>query len=516
MLRSLLLALLVNNCLALDVNVKSRASGNFISSANLYKFENSVVFVKVKKRSYPKGVNRAGVSFTATGHGVIIRENGYILVNNSLLDEAVSALVVFPDDVMCEAKVIARDVKTDLAIIKISAKNLKPAAWAEGVVKGSELWVVSSPFNMRFSLLHSFVSHDSRPSKVLGNVKSCYGNVCELFESKLIQYETANSLSNGILFDSEGKLVGITTSLFANLGLVGMNFAVPCYVARKVANDLITYGKVQRSYAGIKMQPIDDKLFEANKMNKIPLHEFASTFGAIVVDIAKDSPAEKSNLRPQDILVTVDGQLVLSAEDARLKIVEHVATNPLVLEVWRRNVPFVKLKDSFKNEEKKDEKKIEDKANMPIKEASKVIVKEPDVIASHGEYQLLRIEFVPTLLEQKKPNIDVNCSKYVGLKLVKLSKEDAVSRARSGISDNVQNGLIVADIYDYAFALELMPGDIIIQIQHQAVSTLADFDKVIAKSLKNNEKYIILLVGRKNATFSCAIETANIRFENVE
>lgn len=464
---------------------------------NLYKAEGAVVFVEVKKKSYPKSSN-----FKEVKHGVIIGEDGYILVNNSLLGESQEASVILNDDRVFKAVVIGRDLKTDLAVLKIDAKKLPKITWAEGVTKGQNIFIIASPYNMRFSLFQSIISSDNRNSKMLGEANSCFGNACEIFSSPLLQYEMSAPTADGILFDEEGKCVGIHTNLFSFLGTYGMYFAIPSQVAKKVAQDLILNGKVVRSYIGVQLQEVDQKLFEAYNMEKVPLKGMAKLFGCVVVNIQKNSPADVAKLKQGDIIVNVDSQLVVDCNMLQDKIVSKAPGSKIMLDIWRQDNSNEKIsiKKSFKEPMKGS---IKESIEKSVKEKQK------------NSYKLLQIEVTTKQTEAKQPEIDLNYSKHVGLKLITINEKDKLSLISRNVKD-IKNGLLIVDITDNRLAKELQINDIILQIQHKNINTLADFDKEIMRTLKNNEKYIILLVSRKEKIFSCAIEIANVKIENIE
>lgn len=517
------------------------------NTANLYKIENTVVLVKVKKKSYPS--NYKEDPFTTIGHGVIVRSDGYILINNSLLDESVDVIIIFQDEMACSGKVVGRDLKTDLALIKIDSNssykqpqsklqeqksllstqpapsiNLPAVSYGQALT-GSNVLIMSCPYNMPFSLSHAIISSDKRSATKIAEIKSFYGNVVDVLDTPLLQYESPVPSNGGILFDEDGKFVGITTPLVTKLGCYGLNFAVPAHIASAVVADLIAHGKVLRGYAGVMMQSIDEKLFAANKMNKIPTKEYAPLFGAIVVELEKNGPAAKAGLQVQDIVVSIDGKLVTNHEDARARIKAHKPGEVITLEVWRKCVQIqgdkpVATKDANKDASKdvaKDASKDAPKnTSQPAskdtsKDAPKDIAKE-----TKEEYKLITLKLSLQTLEVKSANIDVNRSKHMLMKLVTLTQNDKVSQAKSAVDSKVQNGLIIADIMDPALALDLRIHDVIIQAQHQNVYKLDDFDKIIAKALSNNERYIVLLVARGAAIFSCALEIANIRIENFD
>lgn len=477
---------------------------------NFYKIESSVVFVKVKKRSYPTG--ESGNLFVSQGHGVVVGKDGFILVNNALLGEANEAQVILFNDRIFEAKVIGRDLKTDLAILKIQAEKLEPVKWSNGVTRGMDIWLLSAPYNLRYSLIKSSVSHELRPISVLGRVKSCSGNVCDIFMPNVIQYESAINVGSAILFDKNAECVGLETTLFNQFGLMGVHFAIPASIAKKVSSELILHGKVLRSSVDFKLQDVDSKMFKANKMDNVPLKEPCADFGALITEIKKDSAFDKAGLEVGDIIVYFDNELVRDEQNLSNAISDKAPGSKLIFTVWRKIVEKVaEQKSDKKVVDKKDAAKFEEKD-----------IKKITVIKQKDGYSLMTVQVITAEYIAEKSDQIPSFSRYLGIKFAEVMKTKVYKVEKDAKDtktndqpkkESIRKGLIIEGISDKALAKDLKIGDAILKIQNKEVKNIQDFDQVISKALKNKEKYIILLIERNEKVFSCALLIDEIAIE---
>lgn len=469
-------------------------------SKNLYKLSSSCVHVKVKKRAYPSESGIAKEPFHTTGTGVVVSENGYILVSNSLIGEETSAIICFEDLKPIDATVVGRDLITDLALLKINIKKLQPIEWETEVVPGQDIFVIGGPYNLYFSVLKSSVAAQLRKCSTFEKTKVYSGSAWEYFNSDLLQYESHFNvlLSHSVLFSSNGKCIGIRTSAFDKIGILGFDFAVPAVVAKKVANDLVVHGKVIRKRIGVSMQMIDKTLFNANMMHTIPLKNYEPEFG-VIITVEKGSRAQKAGLRDGDIVVYIDNVLITDIERMQEIIVN--AGEKLSIQVWRK-----KSGDQIAKQSKENSHNVLDKkGNISEKE---LLAEESK---NENNYSLIKIEVNP---EQMKYNLSkknyVNESQFFHLQMLQYTKDEKLLRTYANASELIQHGLFVTRINDSNLAKVLSVNDIILEIQGQKIETIQDFDKILGSSLKKNEKYIILLIVRNGKTYSKAIELREV------
>ena len=194
------------------------------------------------------------------GSGVIVTEDGYILTNNHVVDNAQEVKVTLQDGREFTAKVVGRDPKSDVAVIKIDAKDLPfvPMADSEKVEVGDVVLAVGNPFGVGQTVTTGIVSATGR------------GNLGIEDYEDFIQTDAAINPGNsgGALVDVEGRLIGINTAIFSRSGgNQGIGFAIPSDLARNVMDSLIQYGHVSRGYLGVMIQDVTPALAKEFKLN---------------------------------------------------------------------------------------------------------------------------------------------------------------------------------------------------------------------------------------------------------
>ena len=246
---------------------------------------------------------------SALGSGVILdANNGYIITNNHVVEDVDEITVRLLDKSEYEATIIGKDPKSDLAVIKIKAKNLSDIALGDSDKLRVGEWVIAvgSPFsaNLSHTVTAGIVSAKGR-----GNILQ--GDMYEDF----IQTDAAINPGNsgGALLNSSGDLIGINTAIYSNgyfdRGNQGVGFAIPSNMVKKVMSDLINYGKVVRSYIGVQIQPIDDTSAKALGLK--------SSMGALVANVISDGPADKAGIETGDVIVEFDGMSIKSVDHLR-------------------------------------------------------------------------------------------------------------------------------------------------------------------------------------------------------
>ena len=245
---------------------------------------------------------------SAIGSGVILdAKNGYIITNNHVVEDADEITVRLLDKSEYKASVIGKDPKSDLAVIKIKAKNLSDIELGDSDLLRVGEWVIAvgSPFssNLSHTVTAGIVSAKGR-----GNI--IQGDIYEDF----IQTDAAINPGNsgGALLNSSGDLIGINTAIYSNgfdRGNQGVGFAIPSNMVKKVMSDLISYGKVVRSYIGVQIQPINDSAAKALGLK--------SSMGALVASVINDGPADKAGIETGDVIVEFDGMSIKGVDHLR-------------------------------------------------------------------------------------------------------------------------------------------------------------------------------------------------------
>ena len=243
----------------------------------------------------------------STGSGFIISEDGYLLTNNHVVEDADEITVSLGDRREYVAEVIGADERSDVALLKIEANDLPVLEIGESKNLKVGEWVVAigSPFQLRFSVTSGIVSAKGR--SIPNGSDSTY--------VPFIQTDVAINPGNsgGPLFDLEGKVVGINSQIYTRSGgYMGVSFAIPIDYAMDVADQLKENGYVARGWLGVSIQEITSELAEALEM-EVPK-------GALISQIIDDSPAEKSGLREEDVILFFDGEEIFYSSDLPLTV----------------------------------------------------------------------------------------------------------------------------------------------------------------------------------------------------
>ena len=253
------------------------------------------------------------------GSGVIISKDGYIVTNNHVVDGADKIVVnLAGEQKEYEAKLIGKDPKSDLAIIKIDNKNLQAISFydSEDVKVGDVVFALGNPFGVGETVTQGIVSATRRSS--VGIVE---------YED-FIQTDASINPGNsgGALINSAGYLIGINSAIISKSGgNVGIGFAIPSNMVNKVATALIQNGEFQRAYLGVRISDVseDMSLF------------YNGAFGALVTSIEEGTPAEKAGLKRGDLILKVDKKEVKSASELKNTIGSYAQDAKITLEILR-------------------------------------------------------------------------------------------------------------------------------------------------------------------------------------
>src|SRR5437899_6394673 len=240
------------------------------------------------------------------GSGVIVTKDGYILTNNHVVDGADELKVSLQDGRDFMAKVIGRDPKSDIAVIKIDGKDLPavPMADSDKVEVGDVVLAVGNPFGIGQIVTTGIVSATGRAGAI------------GLDYEDFIQTDAAINPGNsgGALVDAEGRLIGINTAILSRSGgNQGIGFAIPANLARDVMQSLVKDGHVVRGYIGASVQTLTPELAEAMKLKGEPS-------GALVGEVTPKSPSEKAGMKTGDVITSVNGKKISDARELRLII----------------------------------------------------------------------------------------------------------------------------------------------------------------------------------------------------
>lgn len=254
------------------------------------------------------------------GSGVIATRDGYILTNNHVVDGADEVKVALQDGREFTAKVIGRDPKTDVAVIKIDAKDLPAIRMADSdkVEVGDVVLAIGNPFGIGQTVTTGIVSATGR------------GGAVGLDYEDFIQTDAAINPGNsgGALVDAEGRLIGINTAILSRSGgNQGIGFAIPVSIARDVMDSLVKDGHVTRGYLGVMIQDVNPALAKEFKLK--------DTHGALVSDVTPKSPAEKAGLKDGDLIREFNGKPVTDSRHLKLEVARVHPGEPVPVKILR-------------------------------------------------------------------------------------------------------------------------------------------------------------------------------------
>ena len=259
---------------------------------------------------------------SSLGSGVIVdAENGYVLTNHHVVGEAQRIQVTLRDGRRLDAQLVGSDPETDIAVLRIPAKQLTalPLGDSDRLRVGDFVVAIGNPFGLAQTVTSGIVS-------ALGRT----GLGIEGYEN-FIQTDASINPGNsgGPLVDLRGRLVGINTAILAPRGSsVGIGFAIPVNMAKQVLAQILEYGEVRRGLFGVRAQDLTPELRRA-----LDLPE--NRQGALLVAVEAGSPADAAGLRPGDLISAVDGHPVKGAHDLRNRVGLMRAGSTVHLSVWR-------------------------------------------------------------------------------------------------------------------------------------------------------------------------------------
>lgn len=325
---------------------------DFVESAE--KTVNSVVHIKTvvenNNLSYDPfadwffgGRQRQPNIMMASGSGVIISNDGYIVTNNHVVNGATKIEVVLNDKRSYTAEVIGTDPATDLALIKVKDKGLPFINYgnSDGVKVGEWVLAVGNPFNLNSTVTAGIVSAKGRNINILDH--SSAGGLAPI--ESFIQTDAAVNPGNsgGALVNTSGELVGINTAIASNNGSYqGYSFAIPVNIVKKVVADLIEYGTVQRAYIGLSIQDIDAKLAEEKRLKQLK--------GVYINGLTENGAGETAGIKIGDIVTKIENVAVTSTSELLEQIGKFRPSDKINVTV-RRDEKEIILPVTLKNKE---------------------------------------------------------------------------------------------------------------------------------------------------------------------
>ena len=377
-------------------------------------------------------------SVQSLGSGFVIDATGIIITNNHVIASADEILVDFADGTQLEADVIGTDPKLDIAVLQVSPESPLVAVQfgdSDKIRVGDWALAIGNPFGQGSSVSLGIVSAINRDINA-----GPYDN--------FIQTDAAINRGNsgGPLFNMAGDVIGINTAIISPTGgSIGLGFSIPANLAIGVIAQLREFGETRRGWLGVSIQSVTDDIAESI--------ELGDARGALVGDVAPDGPAEKAGIKPGDIVLSFDGQLVEKMRDLPRIVAETAVDKVVDVVVWRRGA----------------------------QETFRVAVG----LLESGENRVA-----------SKPN--GGPSKILGLSLSSLTSEN---RQQYSIEEGIEGLLVTSVEYESeAYEKGVRQGDIIVELGQAALNEVSDAHDRLSELEKDGRTKILLHIRKSNGT----------------
>lgn len=230
---------------------------------------------------------------SSLGSGFIISEDGFVVTNNHVIQDADEVKVILQDDTELTAEVVGRDPKTDIAVLKVQTDRVLPAVnWGNSDIMRVGDWVlaIGNPFGLGGTVTAGIVSARGR------NIRS--GPYDDYIQTDA---SINKGNSGGPLFNVDGRVIGVNTAIFSQTGgSVGIGFAIPSSLAKPVVDQLIEYGRTRRGWLGVRIQSVTPEIADGLGMGEAK--------GALVAGVTDDGPAAQAGIQPGDVVLEFNGQ----------------------------------------------------------------------------------------------------------------------------------------------------------------------------------------------------------------
>ena len=374
------------------------------------------------------------------GSGVIVSDDGYIITNNHVIEQADEIRVTLLDKRSFRARLIGADSKTDVAVVKIDAKSLPTIRWGDSdrLQVGEFVLAIGNPFGLSHTVTMGIISAVGRANVGIADYED------------FIQTDAAINPGNsgGPLVNIKGELIGINTAIFSRSGgYQGIGFAVPANMVRLVMNQLEQKGKVTRGWLGVTIQELTPELSQ-----KFGLRDAK---GALVGDVAKGSPAEKAGIRRGDIILEYEGKKVKDVGNLRNMVAQSRVGSEVTVAILRGDKEY---------------------------SVRAMILELPREVA----------EAAPGNSREDSQNEGL-----AGLSVMELTKEGA---RQLGLHKE-ERGVVIVRVEPGSNAEEagLRKGDVIQEIDRKRVEKLADYNKIVAGMSPGDT--VLLFVNRGGKKF---------------
>ncbi|HMK34088.1 MAG TPA: DegQ family serine endoprotease [Desulfomonilaceae bacterium] len=375
-------------------------------------------FGEESPKQFQKHPNSVQVSM---GSGFIVAPDGLIMTNNHVVKDMKDIKVTLPGKRDYKAKLIGADPESDIALIKIDAKNLPTVTWGDSskLLVGEIVVAVGNPFGLSGTVTKGIVSARGRT------------NVGIIGYEDFIQTDAPINPGNsgGPLVNIRGDVIGINTAIATQSGgYMGVGFAIPSNSAKLVMDELLKSGKVQRGLLGVNIQDLNEALGKSFGRT--------DTNGALVSKVVPGSPAEKAGIKTGDIILDYNGQPVTGASQLKNLVGQTKPGSTAKLKIWRN--------------------KQENDINVPIAERTAKAMESGTSAPATSSELGITVEKVPPEMAS-----NMQLKEGVGLVIKELNPNDPGA------------------------AMGLRQGDVILEVDGQVISSIPEFNKQVAVAKKN-------------------------------
>jgi serine protease Do len=377
---------------------------------------------------------------TSLGSGFIIDKAGYIVTNNHVIEDADQISVILEDDTVLEARLIGRDAKVDIALLKVDAKaDLPVVKWGNSNSARVGDWVlaIGNPFGLSGTVTTGIISARSRDIKA--------GQYDDFIQTDA---SINRGNSGGPLFNMDGDVIGVNTAIFSpSGGSVGIGFAASSNLIRPVLEDLRKYGRTRRGWIGVQIQSVTEEIAVSLGLDKAR--------GALISRVTENGPALSSGIESSDIILSFDGKPIEKMLELPRVVAETNIDKTVNVVLWR-----------------KGQQKIVKLTVGELQEGNE------KSLASLGKPLPTTEQVTRTALTE------------LGVTVVEISE---ATREKYTIPDSVR-GLVVVEVDESSDAAlkGLRPGDVIDEIQQVFISTTAEADAAL-KAAKETSRNVVLV-----------------------
>ena len=371
---------------------------------------------------------------SALGSGFIIDENGIVITNNHVIQDAEDIIVRVNGDKEFKATVVGADPLSDIAVLQLDTKEkFTPVKFGDSDKARIGDWVIAigNPFGLGGTVTSGIISARNRSIGL------------SRYEDYIQTDASINSgNSGGPLFDMNGDVIGINTAILGRNGSIGIGFSIPSNSAKIVINQLIEFGETKRGWLGVRIQDVTKEIAEVENLDEAR--------GALVASVAQNSPSEKAGVKAGDIILEFNGERIQEMKELPIIVARTEVGKKVKVKIWRNKKEIVKTITLGRLETSEDFKVAE--KDTPVKEQ--------------------RIESLK-------------------ISVRKLSKDDIKTRNLP----NQTSGLVITQIDSNSpLANSIEINAIILEAQKKKIRSAEDLNQVVSQVLNSNQKTILLVI----------------------